>query len=344
MDKFNPDAHNANSPKAAEVQPPHSGVFNDEYPVREYKETPLEEAVKLPDFKSKLPEDQEVTVASFTGQSPETVEVIESIPVKPEKKKLSLSKKLTAGAVGIVLASGAAFGISQAINSGEDNTPPEKNPNDNSQVDEEPAPIEEEPSNVIPEKIASYSELTWEDFQREPRNDQLSYVDYRIDMNAELHATAVGERDRTTWTEPSKDMPAQGIVDNFNYVLDEVGMSYKVDSEANQVLDKDEAIKILSGAYYDTGSPVVTKAFLNDRERVLSKDNLFITDQKYTAVSESEIQVGDDQFGNPTEYKEIIIENQHGETFTTEFVYIEYTNIDGDPASTWLLYKQNLNQ
>jgi hypothetical protein len=163
-------------------------------------------------------------------------------------------------------------------------------------------------------------------------------------MNAELHATAVGERDRTTWTEPSKDMPAQGIVDNFNYVLDEVGMSYKVDSEANQVLDKDEAIKILSGAYYDTGSPVVTKAFLNDRERVLSKDNLFITDQKYTAVSESEIQVGDDQFGNPTEYKEIIIENQHGETFTTEFVYIEYTNIDGDPASTWLLYKQNLNQ
>lgn len=122
MDRFNPDT--SNEPSApVEEQTPHSGIHNDEFPVREYRETTLEEATQLPDFKSKLPTDEVVTVASFTGQSPETVEVIPetSAPqieqhTKPEGKKLKLWHKAVAAAVGLGLAGGAAVGITSAIN------------------------------------------------------------------------------------------------------------------------------------------------------------------------------------------------------------------------------------
>lgn len=168
MDRPNFDAPANNTTKAEELGPKnHSGNLSPEMretPVREFRDTSLEEATTLPEFKSKLPTGEVVTVASFTGQSPETVEVISDVPPttppivtaeqgspKPERKRLGLGAKIGAGLAGLALAGGAALGITSAVNAG-NNTPPEDDPKGNGQVEEEPGTGEEKPPVVEEEK------------------------------------------------------------------------------------------------------------------------------------------------------------------------------------------------
>lgn len=327
-----------NTPKAHGQETkdiPHSGAAGYEQPVRPYDKTPLPEAVK----EYHTDTDGNIIVpknpSSLTGESE-----------APKKKRTKLIAGIAAGV--LALGIGTGVGVSFANNGQEENpnTPPEKNPNDNSQVEEEPAPVEEEPTIETPELIASLQETTWETFSASPRAEQVAYSHYRIKTNSELHAEGVGDDDRTTWTEPSHDMTAQQIVDNFNYVRDESGFSYKiVDGTGDKVLDKDEAIKILSGAYYDnSGSVFSSKSFVNDRDFILGRDTLFITDQKQTVISESEIKQSDDRDGNPVESKEITVVDQSGYNITMEFFYVEYPDTDGNTASAWLFFQQQVNE
>lgn len=211
----------------------------------------------------------------------------------------------------------------------------------------EPAAAEESvaatpEAEATPELITQLEGITWQEFEALPQPDQLAYVLFRLEANAERHASGVGDAERSTWTTPSKEMSGQQIVDNYNYVVDEAGLSVAVSTDGDKVLDQTEAVKLLSGAYYDTASPFVTNAFVSDRDLVLSTERMFITDRLYTVVSESEILAGDDRAGTPTEYKEIVVQGEKGDEITIEFVFVEYTAVDGSPASTWLLYKQTV--
>ncbi|MGH7218302.1 MAG: hypothetical protein ACREGE_02580 [Candidatus Microsaccharimonas sp.] len=331
MDRHSPDAHN--SGQQTEYTP-HSGVSGIETPVNDFDNTTLREAEERGLI--------EVPGAVPTDLIPTYTQTAES--EKPSKKKLSLGAKIGAGAAGLLIAGGAVFGVTQLNNGGENNTPPEDDPKDTTQVEEEPAPVEEEPTVETPELITSLQDTTWEGFSASPRTEQVAYSYYRLDQNADRHTDAVVDKDRTTWTEPSHDMTGQQIVDNFNYVRDESGLSYEI-VDGEHALDKDEAIKILSGAYYDnSGSVLSSKSFINDRDYILNSDGLFITNQKQTVVSESEIKQSDDRDGNPVESKEITVVDQNGYNITMEFFYLEYPDTNGDTASTWLLFEQHVNE
>lgn len=219
---------------------------------------------------------------------------------------------------------------------------PEATPEPAADVDEEPAEAEAAP--VEPELVTSLKSTTWEEYAAAPRAEQVAYAYFRLDQNADRHAGAVGDRDRTTWTPPSHDMSGQQVVDNFNYVRDEAGMSYKI-VDGEHALDHDEAIKILSGAYYDNnGSVLSSKAFVQDRDYILAQDTLFITNQRQTVVSESEITPSDDREGKPVESRQITVVDQAGYTITMEFFYLEYEDVDGNTASTWLLFEQHVDE
>lgn len=248
------------------------------------------------------------------------------------------------GAVVATLTAGAlAIGLNLPKSDDAGTPPPESNSNGSGQVVDDPeAETPAEPQ--TPELITSLEPTEWQTFQAAPRAEQVAYVDYGLDLNVDAHNILVEGKDRTTWTEPSRDMTGQQIVDNFNYVRDDAGFTLMIDTEGNKVLDKNEAIKKLSGAYYDTGSVIVTNAFLADRDLINAQERGFITGQKQTVISESEILEGDDQNGDPIEYKEITFVDDLDTTHTAEYVYVEYETVDNEQASTWLLYQQHLTE
>lgn len=331
------DKHERNNDTTEEFLQ-HGGDLGLEYPVSERDRVSLEEAAPMhfdnvPLSPATLPENMPLLYTTTT----------EATYTQPESKKKSrkgLFIGIGGGAAAIALAAGT-FGVTSALNNGSENTPPAPNPNSTS----EPAPVETEaPTPSIPEAIVNLESLDYLSFDALPQSDRVAYVDYKLKANAEQHQLLA--EGKSTWTEPSRDMTGQQIVDNYNYVLDESGISTRLDVETEEfVLDTDEAIKILNGAFYDTNaSPIASSAYVEQRNQLMGRDDYYVNDQKYTVISESEIVPADDRSGNPTEVKEIVVETQLGQQLKNEFVYVEYINIDGEDASTWLLYDQELIQ
>lgn len=154
MDRFNPDTSNNDTPQGVEEQVPHSGVYHGEKPVKDFDNTNLAEAVDqglitVPDNVSLI----EANPADVPPIVPPTY-TTEQSSSKPERKKPGLGTKIGVGAAALVVGVGGYFGV-QAVNAG-NNTPPEKNPDDNSQVEEEPGTDNETKPNTneIPASIA----------------------------------------------------------------------------------------------------------------------------------------------------------------------------------------------
>lgn len=333
------------SRKSTEEKLQHSGDLGLEKPEVIFGSTKLPEAFK-----------EHLTDTSGNVIVPDSIEALGSQepPVNAntlkqtsehEAPKKGFKKRILAIGAGVVaVAAGGALAIGLSLPKGDDsNTPPETDPNGSGQVVDDPE-VEAPAEPQTPELITSLQNTEWQTFQAGPRIEQLAYVDYGLDLNAESHNILVGDKDRTSWTEPSRDMTGQQIVDNFNYVRDDAGFTLMIDTEGNKVLDKNEAIKKLSGAYYDTGSVIATNAFIADRDLIQAQERGFITDQTQTVLSESEILQGDDQNGDPIEYKEIILVDNFGTSYTNEYAYVEYQTVDNETASAWLLYKQHLTE
>lgn len=299
---------------------------------------------------SNIPESmREFPVEEFDMSLQEAVETgkVSTLPmtethlVSPENKKRKKGLILGIGGGAIALATTAALVVGLNLPKNNETSNEGTPPDDETTTSEITPPSVEE--GVVPELITTLENQDWETFQIQPRTDQLVYATYKVTENEATHEKLVGTRNRTIWTEPTKGMSGQQIVDNFNYVRDDAGMAVKIDSEGNKILDKDEAIKRLSGAYYDT-SGITTNAFLSDRDFILNQDKMFITDQVQTVVEESDVTLSDDREGNPVELKLLKIQDQLGNQYTTQYAYVEYIDIDNSTKSDWLLFTQNLDQ
>lgn len=219
-------------------------------------------------------------------------------------------------------------------------------PKDAMQVDEEPSTAVEEPSQpetpAEPTLITEFTEYTWETFNEADPNAKRAYATYRIENNQDEHTKLIDGKKMSEWTETSIDMSDQAILGNFNYVLDEAYMTMGFDTQnRDHYLDHDEAIKILSGAYYNTdGDERISNSFVNARDFILSaEDAVLQADALTTVVSSSGVAEGVDFSGDPITYKDLLLVDYEGSQLTGRFVYVEFdgANDDDEITSSWLL-------
>jgi len=173
-----------------------------------------------------------------------------------------------------------------------------------------------------------------------PQEERLAYVDYRLVTNAAHHAISVEGKNRPMWTPVTRDMPGQQILDNFIYLSDEAGFAVQVTSEGEKLLWIEEAIKLQSGAYWDSPGPAsMSNAFDRDLDFILSREgeSPFLTDQAWTLVRDGATIAGVDQGRVPVTLRDIVFTDATGVTVTGRFNFVEFTAFDGQLKAAWLL-------
>ena len=203
-----------------------------------------------------------------------------------------------------------------------------------------PAATETPSALPVPARVLEIEALDVPTFVALPQEERLAYVDYRLNANAAHHATTIEGKNRPTWTLPTRDMPGQQILDNFIYLSDEAGFAVQVNDEGEKLLWVVEAIKLQSGAYWDSPGPAaMSNAFERDLNFILSRegDTTFITDQAWTLVRDGATISGVDAGRVPVTLRDIVFTDETGVTVTGRFNYLEFTGFDGQPKAAWLL-------
>jgi len=270
-----------------------------------------------------------------TSATPLVGEEASAAPEKNKEKKKSkrgLMIGIGGAAAAVAVAAGAAFTVN-AMNSNNQSEVPA--------MPSDPAGVEnEEPVPADPEIIAQMKALSAEQFAELSQTDeQLPYVYYRIEANLDNHESLVAgwSNERPAWTEPSREMDDQAILDNVLYVIDDAELSVDM-STGVKLLDKTEANKKLYGAFYDApNTDIMSDYFWAVRDEIEERENTFLTDNSWEAISSTELQTGNDLANNPIEYKDITFTAEDGNEYVGRFVYKDFTSVDSEEKSAWLL-------
>jgi len=312
--------------RPTEIKTPHAGSSNVPEEVRE-RPLPQYETDSPLDANTKVPTSPTQLVKEELGEQ-KTV-----TPVEKKKSKRGLMIGIGGAAAAVAVAAGAVFTVN-AMNSNNQSEVPA--------MPIDPAGVEnEEPAPEDPEVIAAMDALDQASFEALPQEEQLMYVDYRIHANTDYYNSLIetkGKENSSVWTEPSRDMSGSEILGNVNYVRDASGLS--IDDSGYKLLDKDEAVKMLYGAYYNNPtSDLMSDQFYLDRDYINNNNTTerFVTDDIWEEVSSTELQTGKDLAGNPIEYKDVVFTTENDQKLAGRFVYKEFTSIDGDEKGAWLL-------
>lgn len=311
--------------RPTEIKTPHAGSSNVPEEVRERP---------LPQYETDSPLDANTEVPTSPTQlvNEELGEQKTVTPVEKKKSKRGLMIGIGSAAAAVAVAAGAAFTVN-AMNSNNQSEVPA--------MPIDPAGVEnEEPVPADPEIIAQMKALSAEQFAELSQTDeQLPYVYYRIEANLDNHENLVAgwSNERPTWTEPSREMDAQAILDNVLYVIDDAELSVDM-STGVKLLDKTEAKKKLYGAFYDApNTDIMSDYFWAVRDEIDERENTFLTDNSWEAISSTELQTGNDLANNPIEYKDITFTAEDGNEYIGRFVYKDITSVDDEEKSAWLL-------
>lgn len=279
-----------------------------------------------------LHEPKVTTVSQEAFDKPTTVRDILALAGETLREN---GKKISTGATAVVLALVLAGCGSNASSEG-----PKPEVTVSAEATPSATPEAPAPSDVIT-SLEGVGYLTFE--QADP-SEKRAYAQHFIDERKDRHASITGDYDRTTWTEPLIDMDGQQIVDNWMYVLDEAGITDEFDAEKEaHLLDHDQAIKILSGAFYSTDdfadNSMYPSPYNGTVEFLLSRDEGYVTQDgadKKTVQNTTELSEGIGPSGEAIQFKDISYTNPQGEASVARFVYTTFSNVDGEDQSTWL--------
>ena len=213
-----------------------------------------------------------------------------------------------------------------------------------SQQAPEAMPAEEEPAAVAePAQEPGLLAMPWAEFNALPAEMKRSYALDHLLGNETIHQVRVADDEGAaklsyplTGEGELVDLDGQSIVNNWDYALDDARMSGETG-----VLLEDEAIKLLSAAFYETDdSAAVLDEYMNERDRIVSRDAPFyVSDTAYVVYTETPVAEGTDSAGNPIKFKDISFTDQYGVNKTGRFAHVPVDALDADGFTSefWLL-------
>ncbi len=343
MDRFTPGSTGTPNPESGTVeeQIPHSG-YHGEVPDFPGQARPLE------DDAGRLL--RELDARTAVPQALVNRTLAENVEAQPIRKKMSLGRKLGLGATSVVagglITAAAVFSIGATSSSDEESeSAPREGSQTSSQI-EEADPDAHSPENTeTQESVTSATldrldALNYQEFDALPVDERLIWAWNQLDENRSEHTRLLASYYKVEWTDVSIDNDGQQIMDNFIYVLDDVGLQNIPSEIKPNPYDVQAGNKLLSAAYYYVGDGVTTNDYQGVRAANNAREHAAVIDQVNTVTETSELQSGFDIQGNEIRYKVLSFYTQSGESYQARFVFHEFTTATGESQAVWLLEQQ----
>jgi hypothetical protein len=269
---------------------------------------------------------------------------VEDIPLTPEKKKGSLTRKqqiIAIVAISLVIGAGIGGGIAASAMSHERPVATaDAKATQNSQAN-----TVEQNSESIPEAMKIYEALSIKDFEILPLDVRLLYSqdvikrdDSKIRYDMLYGDGKPGHDYAVEYTPASKDNNGQEILNNQLYVSQMAYVQSKVDLDGVR-FNMAEAVKVVSSNFYnvDTIENQISNSYKGVKDAMQTLTRPVYLNNIYTATDTSDLFGGSDDNGDSIQYKMVTFSDKHGNVYNARYIYYKSLSSDNAPRTVWLL-------
>jgi hypothetical protein len=280
---------------------------------------------------------------------------VENIPWYRRKTTLAVG----AAATGVAITAGVFLGI----NSNKESAPanPQSNsdtqpgteengvlpPEDNNEVipvqtTKTPEAVE---TNLQKVRLADLKDMDFSSYREVSRQDTLLYASDKMDNPPSETVYFLDEENAATNPEmlsdynpnliASIDNDGNEIMQQHLFML-QTALAQRTEDSSSKLIDKDEAKKVLDGAFYYSGDePTVSNEYISKYNYIDGMDEIILMQDRYYVTDTSELKTGTDRNGNQVTYKDVSYTDNIGVSYVGRYAFTGFENENGEAKNMW---------